>query len=107
MVVRRPVTVRRACTPKIASGKRKSNPIQVAAIVIWATLSVCIFSTSCNLALAGSVARSNSEVTDRLGSFALRENLLIFLKSFYGYPDAGIAHKSLGIKRRFQIGIAW
>ncbi len=36
-----------------------SNPIQVAAIVIWATLSVCIFSTSCNLALAGSVARSN------------------------------------------------
>ena len=49
-----------ASYPKIASGKRKSNPIQVAAIVIWATLSVCIFSTSCNLALAGSVARSNS-----------------------------------------------
>ena len=37
-----------------------SSPIQVAAIVIWSTLSVCIFSTSCNVALAGSVARSNS-----------------------------------------------
>jgi pimeloyl-ACP methyl ester carboxylesterase len=37
-----------------------SNPIKVAAIVIWAMLSVSIFSTSCNLALAGSVARSNS-----------------------------------------------
>lgn len=37
-----------------------SNPIQVAAIVIWATLSICIFSTSRNPALAGSVALSNS-----------------------------------------------
>jgi hypothetical protein len=52
--------VRHACTPKIASGKRISNLIQVAAIVIWATLSVCMFSTNCNPALAGSVARSNS-----------------------------------------------
>ena len=37
-----------------------SNPIQVAVIVLWATLSACMFSTSCNLALAGPVARSNA-----------------------------------------------
>ena len=35
-----------------------SNPTQVAAIVIWATLSSCVLSTSYNLALAGPVARS-------------------------------------------------
>lgn len=35
-----------------------SNPRQVAAVVIWATLSACMFSFSCNLALAGPVARS-------------------------------------------------
>ena len=35
-----------------------SSPAQVAAIVIWTTLSACILSTSCNLALAGPVARS-------------------------------------------------
>jgi hypothetical protein len=35
-----------------------SNPTQVAAIVIWATLTACILSTSFSLALAGPVARS-------------------------------------------------
>ena len=37
-----------------------SNPIQAAVIILWATLSACMFSTSCNLALAGPVARSNA-----------------------------------------------
>jgi hypothetical protein len=36
-----------------------SNPIQVAVIVLWATLSACTFSVS-NPALAGPVARSNA-----------------------------------------------
>jgi predicted alpha/beta-hydrolase family hydrolase len=35
-----------------------SNPTQVAVIVIWATLSACILSTNCGLALAGPVAPS-------------------------------------------------
>jgi pimeloyl-ACP methyl ester carboxylesterase len=35
-----------------------NNPTQVAAIVIWATLSACVLSTSCGLARAGPVARS-------------------------------------------------
>jgi pimeloyl-ACP methyl ester carboxylesterase len=34
------------------------SPTQVAAVVIWATLSACTFSSGCNLALAGPVARS-------------------------------------------------
>ena len=46
--------------PKSRDGKRMSNPTQVAAVVIWATLSACIFSPSCNLALAGPVARSTA-----------------------------------------------
>ena len=37
-----------------------SNPIQAAVIILWAALSACMFSTSCNLALAGPVARSNA-----------------------------------------------
>jgi hypothetical protein len=36
-----------------------SNPVQVAVIVLWATLSACMFSIS-NPALAGPVARSNA-----------------------------------------------
>jgi len=37
-----------------------SNPIQAAVIILWAaTLCACVFSTSCNLAVAGPVARSN------------------------------------------------
>jgi len=43
-----------AFTPKIAGGKRTSNPTQDAAVAIWAL----IFSSSCDLALAGTVARS-------------------------------------------------
>ena len=39
-----------------------SSPTQVAAVVIWATLSACIFSLSCNLAVAGPVARSTTAV---------------------------------------------
>jgi hypothetical protein len=37
-----------------------SSPTQVAAVVIRAVLSVCIFSALCNLALAGPVARSTN-----------------------------------------------
>ncbi|KRR12459.1 peptidoglycan-binding protein LysM [Bradyrhizobium valentinum] len=37
-----------------------SSPTQVAAVVIRAALSVCIFSAICNLALAGPVARSTN-----------------------------------------------
>jgi hypothetical protein len=37
-----------------------SNPVQAAVIILWAALSACVFSTSCNLALAGPVARSNA-----------------------------------------------
>jgi len=35
-----------------------SNPMQVAAVVIWVALSACIFSSSCNLAVAGPAPRS-------------------------------------------------
>jgi len=37
-----------------------SNPTQVAAVVIWAALYACIFSSTCNPALAGPVARSTA-----------------------------------------------
>ena len=46
----------RAFTPKIAGEKRMGSPTQVAAVVIWAALSACICSSSCNLALAAPVA---------------------------------------------------
>lgn len=61
-VVRPPAPLRSAAPvhPKIPSGKRMSNPIQAAVIILWAALSACMFSTSCNLALAGPVARSNA-----------------------------------------------
>ena len=39
---------------------RMSSPTQVAAVVIWAALSACIFSPGCNLALAAPVARSTA-----------------------------------------------
>ena len=39
-----------------------SSPTQVAAAVIWAALSACIFSSGCNPALAGPVARSTGAV---------------------------------------------
>jgi hypothetical protein len=51
---------RRAFTTGITDGKRMSSPTQVAAVVIRAVLSVCIFSALCNLALAGPVARSTN-----------------------------------------------
>jgi hypothetical protein len=52
----------RAFTPKIADGTRMSSPTQVAAVVLWAALSACIFSSGSNLALAGPVARSTDAV---------------------------------------------
>lgn len=52
----------RAFTPKIADGTRMSSPTQVAAVVLWAALSACIFSSGGNLALAGPVARSTDAV---------------------------------------------
>ena len=52
----------RAFAPKIADGTRMSNPTQVAAVVLWAALSACIFSSGSNLALAGPVARSTDAV---------------------------------------------
>jgi LysM domain-containing protein len=52
--------VRRAFTPRIAGEKRMRSPTQVAAVVIRAALSVCIFSAICNLALAGPVERSTN-----------------------------------------------
>ena len=51
-------TVRRTYAPKIADGKRMSNPTQVAAVVIRAALCAFIFSSGCSLALAGPAARS-------------------------------------------------
>jgi hypothetical protein len=52
----------RAFTPKIADGTRMSNPTQVAAVVLWAALSACIFSSGSKLALAGPVARSTDAI---------------------------------------------
>jgi hypothetical protein len=54
------MALERAFTSKIADGTRMSNPTQVAAVVIWAALSACIFSPGCNLALAAPVARSTA-----------------------------------------------
>jgi len=58
------VAVHRARMPKIPNGKRMSNPIQAAVIILWATLSACMLSTGSNLALAGPAARSNATAPD-------------------------------------------
>jgi hypothetical protein len=41
---------------------RMNNPTRVVAAVIWAVLSVCVFSSGCNQALAGPLARSTDVV---------------------------------------------
>ncbi|WP_108516871.1 LysM peptidoglycan-binding domain-containing protein [Bradyrhizobium algeriense] len=46
------------------------NPTQIAAVVIRTALSICIFSTICNLALAGPVARSTNAAATTLPAAA-------------------------------------
>ncbi|MFL6837047.1 MAG: alpha/beta fold hydrolase [Bradyrhizobium sp.] len=53
---------------KIASGRRTGNPMQVVAIVIGAVLSACVFSSSCNPALAGPIARSGNVPAATVGA---------------------------------------
>jgi LysM repeat protein len=53
---------------KIASGRRMSNPMQIVAVVIGAVLSACVFSSSCNPALAGPIARSGNVPAATVGA---------------------------------------